>query len=325
LTLPLRLQFADKYRLWAELVRARSDRLFIACPIAGISLGARLPLQMDVGEVPLMATVDVVGMRKAGTRFAEGVWVHIDDDQADTVRRFLGLKSTDRPPAGRLSVRIPCQLEVRLRRPEPTGRTLARNLSDTGLLLEAENTELHAGQYLEFDLSLDDGQRLGLKAEVHRVDGQEGWGLRFLDAPEPALTALRAQVDRLIEATPTSAPRIVVGDDDPNILEFLSRALQRHHIEVARARNGDEALGLVRALRPGLVLLDILMPGIDGADICRAMRADVELVHIPVVFLSSLEPERLHQVADEAGANDYLQKPVGLSELLNLVGMYLKP
>lgn len=323
--MPLKLKFADKYRLWAELVRARTDRLFIPASIQGLTLGARLPLEMEVGDVPLVAHVDVVGMRRAGTRFQEGVWVRIDDEQADTVRRFLGLKPTDRPPAGRLSVRMPCQLDVVLKRPGAAGRTVARNLSDTGLLLESENAQLHAGQYLELDLLLDDGTKLALKAEVHRVEGEEGWGLRFLDLADPVMQALRAQIDRLMKATPTAAPRIVVGDDDPAILEFLSRALQRHHIEVARARNGDEALGLVRALKPGLVLLDILMPGIDGADICRAMRADVELVHIPVVFLSSLDPQRLHQVADEAGANDYLQKPVGLSELLNLVGTYLKP
>lgn len=323
--MPLQLKFADKYRLWAELVRARTDRLFVPTPIEGLTLGARVPLQMEVGEVPLVAQVDVVGMRKKGSRFQEGVWVRIDDEQADTVRRFLGLKSTDRPPAGRLSVRLPCQLDVVLKRPGAAGRTVARNLSDSGLLLESEAAQLHAGQYVELELLLDDGQALPLKAEVHRVEGEEGWGLRFLDVVDPALSALRAQVERLMQAAPGAAPRIVVGDDDPNILEFLSRALQRHHIEVARARSGDEALSLVRALKPKLVLLDILMPGIDGADICRAMRADVELVHIPVVFLSSLEPERLHQVADEAGANDYLQKPVGLSELLNLVGTYLKP
>jgi CheY-like chemotaxis protein len=321
----IRLKFADKYRLWSELVRARTDRLFVACPIDGLTLGQRVPLQMEVGDVPLNAAVDIVGMRKAGSRFQEGVWVRIDDDQADTVRKFLGLKSTDRPPAGRLSVRLPCQLDVTLKRPGPIGRTVAKNLSESGLLLETEAAQLHGGQYVELDLHLDDGTSVPLKAEVHRVEGEEGWGLRFLDVDEPTLIPLRAQLERLMQSSPTNASRIVVGDDDPNILEFLTRALQRHHIEVTRARSGDEALSLIRALKPSLVLLDILMPGIDGSDVCRAMRADIELVHIPVVFLSSLEPERLHQVADEAGANDYLQKPVGLSELLNLVGTYLKP
>jgi CheY-like chemotaxis protein len=263
-------------------------------------------------------------MRKKGTRFNEGVWVRIDDEQADTVRKFLGLKSTERPPAGRLSVRLPCQLDVTLKRPGATGRTIAKNISESGLLLESE-TQLHAGQYVELELHLDNGGHLPLKAEVHRVEGEEGWGLRFLDVSEPIQVSLRNQLERLMKSTPDAAPRIVVGDDDPNILEFLARALQRHHIEVTRAKTGDEALSLIRALKPGLVLLDILMPGIDGSDVCRAMRADVELVHIPVVFLSSLDAERLHQVADEAGANDYLQKPVGLSELLNLVGTYLKP
>ena len=75
---------------------------------------------------------------------------------------------------------------------------------------------------------------------------------------------------------------------------------------------------------PALVLLDILMPRIDGADVCKAMRADAEMADIPVIFVSALEIETLHRVADESGASDYLVKPVALSDLFNLVGRYLK-
>jgi CheY-like chemotaxis protein len=71
-------------------------------------------------------------------------------------------------------------------------------------------------------------------------------------------------------------------------------------------------------------VLDILMPGIDGLDICKMMRADVEMAEIPVIFLSALDEDRLHQIADEAGATDYLCKPVSLADLLNLIGSYLK-
>jgi DNA-binding response OmpR family regulator len=59
-------------------------------------------------------------------------------------------------------------------------------------------------------------------------------------------------------------------------------------------------------------------------DIVKMMRADLEMSEIPVIFLSALDTERLHQVADEAGATDYLSKPVNLSDLINMVGMYLK-
>lgn len=319
----LRLQFADKYRLWADVVRAHRDRLFVPCDPWSVRLGERALLELLVGEVPLVAHVDVVGVRHAGTRFQAGVWVHVDDDEADKLRRFLGLKPTDRPPVGRHAPRLPCQLEVTLRRPGVASRSVARNLSAKGLRLETD-AELHSGQFLEFELALEVGGPLVLKAEVHREDGESGWGLQFIDVAPEAAAKLRAQLERLQQGRGPAKPRVVVADDDPSILEFLTRALERHDVEVARARSGEEALSLIRALRPALVLLDILMPGIDGADICRAVRADVELAHVPIVFLSALDPARLHEVADDAGASDYLQKPVGLHDLLNVVGTYLK-
>ena len=94
-------------------------------------------------------------------------------------------------------------------------------------------------------------------------------------------------------------------------------------IPVLAASSGPEALALLSA-DVDLVLLDILMPGMDGVDICKVMRADIELASIPVIFLSALEAGRLHAVADEAGATDYLPKPTTLTELLNLVGTHLK-
>jgi DNA-binding response OmpR family regulator len=62
----------------------------------------------------------------------------------------------------------------------------------------------------------------------------------------------------------------------------------------------------------------------DGVDICKTMRADVELADIPVIFASALDQARLHLVADESGATDYLSKPLTLGDLLNVVGRYLK-
>jgi DNA-binding response OmpR family regulator len=63
---------------------------------------------------------------------------------------------------------------------------------------------------------------------------------------------------------------------------------------------------------------------LDGVDICKTMRADAEMLDIPVIFVSALNERQLHAVADDAGATDYLQKPVNLSELINLVGHYLR-
>jgi len=117
---------------------------------------------------------------------------------------------------------------------------------------------------------------------------------------------------------------LLVADDNPDILEFLQRALSRFGFEILTAEDGTAALTLIQSRRPKLVILDVLMPGIDGAEICRVMRANESLVEVPVLFISALESDALHHLADEAGANDYLTKPMDLTDLINLVGSYLK-
>jgi len=73
------------------------------------------------------------------------------------------------------------------------------------------------------------------------------------------------------------------------------------------------------------VLLDVLMPGVDGRDICRRMRADAEMAHIPVVLMSALDASSLHALAAETGASDYMSKPVSMADLLTMVGKFAKP
>jgi CheY-like chemotaxis protein len=182
------------------------------------------------------------------------------------------------------------------------------------------------GQEVEARLWLEDAQAVAFRAEVSWARNDKRLvGLRFLALPSESERLIRGAVAKL-QAQPSreSRTQILVADDEPNILEFVTKALRKHGYDVTKASRGEEALDLVRQLRPELVIMDILMPGIDGADICRMMRADVEMADIPVVFLSALEPGRLHEVADEAGATDYLSKPVNLKDLTGMVGRYLK-
>ena len=104
----------------------------------------------------------------------------------------------------------------------------------------------------------------------------------------------------------------------------MTTALSKSGYDVFHATNGDDALDMIRELHPALVVMDILMPGADGAEICKVMRSDAELADIKVVFVSALGEEVLHSVADEAGANDYLAKPLHLSELTEMVSHYLE-
>lgn len=123
----------------------------------------------------------------------------------------------------------------------------------------------------------------------------------------------------------SAAVRIVVGDDDPDILGFLERALSRFNVEIHAVLDGESALKLMKEVKPRLVLLDVVMPVMDGTDVCRRMRADEQLANIPVILISALDRDELDAQADRAGANDSLAKPVDLGQLLNVVGEYLRP
>ncbi len=228
---------------------------------------------------------------------------------------------------GRKWPRLECALPVKFLQPEQPASAVARNISAFGLLVEG-TVEVFQSQRVRVLLGLDDGTQLPLHAEVSwTAPESRQLGLRFVDLSDEAARLVRQCLERL---APTDGPdddagTIVVADDDPEILNFFTRALTRSGYQVYQARRGEEALELVRELKPPLVLLDVLMPGIDGVEICRAMRADVELADVPVIFLSALDAGRLHAVADEAGATDYLQKPVTIEALDAMVASYVKP
>jgi CheY-like chemotaxis protein len=320
----LRLEFSDKYKLWSELVKANTDRIFIETVETTAKLGTRVPVELSVGSVLLVAVADVVGMRTEGGRFKPGVWVKLADEEVLKVRRFLGLaEEPTRPSTGRRDHREPCQLNVVLRSPALPHAARLRNLSESGALLET-TAALTAGQFLELDVSMDDGTVIALGAEVARERSDSYLGLRFVDVTERASAALKAQLERLVARPPRSRQQILVADDEADLRDFLQRALSKHGYEVLTASGGREAMAIIREERPALVLLDILMPGMDGVDICKTMRADVELAQIPVIFASALDASLLHGIADESGATDFVAKPMTLGDLLNVVGRYLK-
>jgi CheY-like chemotaxis protein len=319
----LRLEFPDKYRLWSELLRGHTDRLFVVTDELP-KLGEPTPIELHVGGVMVVGNAQVVALRQKSRLFRTGVWVRFEDEEIEKVRRFLGLTQQERPKPGRRTRRLPCTLPVKLIRPALPNTAFARDLSESGAQLDTL-APLHGGQSVEVEIQLDDGSTAALTAEVTRdnLDGR-AVGLRFMDVSRANQEKIRVQLDRLAGQPWPGKPSVLIADDEPGILDFLRRALSRYGYEVHTATNGAQALSMVRELKPKLVVLDILMPGLDGVDVCKTMRSDVELAEVPVVFVSALALERLHQVADEAGATDYLPKPVALNELLNVVGEYLR-
>lgn len=118
--------------------------------------------------------------------------------------------------------------------------------------------------------------------------------------------------------------RILIADDEVDILEFIRYNLQREGYEVYTAENGAEALRLAREHHPHLILLDRMMPVMDGAQTCRAIRQEPELKQTMVVFLSALGEEEQQLKGFDAGADDYLTKPIPMKLLVSRVQALLK-
>lgn len=118
--------------------------------------------------------------------------------------------------------------------------------------------------------------------------------------------------------------RILLVDDEVDILEFVRYNLVREGYEVFTAENGAEALKIAARCRPHLILLDMMMPVMDGAETCRAIRRDPVLKDTMVVFLSALGEEEQQLTGFGVGADDYLTKPIKMKLLVSRVQAILK-
>lgn len=118
--------------------------------------------------------------------------------------------------------------------------------------------------------------------------------------------------------------RILLVDDEIDILEFVSYNLQREGYEVFTAQNGKEALKLAIKHHPHLIILDMMMPVMDGVETCRAIRADQDIKDTMIVFLSALGDEEQQLAGYNVGADDYLTKPIKMKLLVSRVQAILK-
>ena len=116
-------------------------------------------------------------------------------------------------------------------------------------------------------------------------------------------------------------PRVLVADDEHAITALVAEMLGWAGFDVVRAHGGAEALVLARTERPDVILLDVMMPDLDGRDACRAVKMDAELRGTPVVLFSSADEQDVHWRA--AGADGFLQKPFSIRELPGLVRGFL--
>lgn len=102
---------------------------------------------------------------------------------------------------------------------------------------------------------------------------------------------------------------VLVVDDEPNIVRQLSFVLEREHLRVLVASDGEEALRVAREARPDIVLLDVMMPRMNGYEVCQAIKGDPDLADTYVALLSAKGQDSDRAKGLEAGADEYIVKP----------------
>lgn len=115
--------------------------------------------------------------------------------------------------------------------------------------------------------------------------------------------------------------QILVVDDEPSIVNVLAYNLKRAGYQVLVARDGNEALAQARQARPDLVILDLMLPGLDGLEVCRILRRERD---VPVIMLTARDAEIDRVVGLELGADDYVVKPFSVRELMARVKNVLR-
>ncbi len=117
------------------------------------------------------------------------------------------------------------------------------------------------------------------------------------------------------------AEKVLVVDDETSLLETLTYNLQKQGYEVVTAADGLVALDLARQTKPDLIILDLMLPGMDGLEVCRILRGEM---NTPVLMLTARDDEIDRVVGLEVGADDYLTKPFSMRELLARVKAMLR-
>jgi DNA-binding response OmpR family regulator len=118
--------------------------------------------------------------------------------------------------------------------------------------------------------------------------------------------------------------RILVVEDDADLRELLRAYFRAAGFAVATASNGIDALTKTRSVAPNLVLLDLILPELDGFAVCEALRRSPELATVPIIIMTGLASELARLAVLESGANDFVLKPITPSELVTRMRHWLR-
>jgi DNA-binding response OmpR family regulator len=118
--------------------------------------------------------------------------------------------------------------------------------------------------------------------------------------------------------------KILVVEDNPDQLELVRLILEKEGFAIGTAANGSEALIKTRSISPDLIILDLMLPGLNGFDICETLRKDPLTASVPIVMLTGLCSQFGRLAGLESGANDFLTKPFNPEELVSKVDKLLQ-
>jgi CheY-like chemotaxis protein len=135
--------------------------------------------------------------------------------------------------------------------------------------------------------------------------------------------------NKSVDAFPDFRPKVsvkkqvLVVDDDPLVLKILKDPLQRAGYDVRLAAHGLEALQKVKESQPDLIILDILMPLLDGFKVARFLKFDKRFKSIPIIVITSRATEGERKMGEQVGANEFVYKPFRIPQVLDVVDRYL--
>ncbi len=122
---------------------------------------------------------------------------------------------------------------------------------------------------------------------------------------------------------PTKRPTVLVIDDEPFNLDLMDEILNKNYT-LQKCTNGPEALELAAANPPDVVLIDVMMPGMDGFEVCRRLKKNESTMHIPVIFITAKNEVKDEELGFAVGASDFIHKPISAPIVAARVRTHLK-
>jgi two-component system, OmpR family, alkaline phosphatase synthesis response regulator PhoP len=118
--------------------------------------------------------------------------------------------------------------------------------------------------------------------------------------------------------------KILIVEDEPDVLKTIKMGVEMENFEVIEATDGMEALSKVRQEQPNLIILDLMLPKMDGYKVCSLLKHDKKYMNIPVIVLTAKAQEKDEKLAKKSGADLYLTKPVSIEKVIQEINRLLK-